>query len=192
MRTLRETINVIPRQVGKLAVAAGLLALPTGQTARAATFTNTTADADYVTAGNWSPNGVPSGSTGATIGDAGNTRSALYNSATSYTTTGDLTLGTLTGSTGTLTLASSARTLTYGRLIIGDGSSAKGEVTINGGTLAAPSGNPSGLIFGGGNAVASTVATLNLNVGGTLTIDHVLRYLGMISPLTNHFEVLRS
>ncbi|MEI6647350.1 MAG: autotransporter-associated beta strand repeat-containing protein [bacterium] len=178
MRTLRETINVIPRQVGKLAVAAGLLALPTGQTARAATFTNTTADADYVTAANWSPNGVPSGSTGATIGDAGNTRSALYNSATSYTTTGDLTLGTLTGSTGTLTLASSARTLTYGRLIIGDGSSAKGEVTINGGTLAAPSGNPSGLIFGGGNAVASTVATLNLNVGGTLTIDHVQRYTG--------------
>ena len=181
MRTLRETISVILRQVGKLAVAAVLLALPTGQTARAATatFTNTAVDADYGTAANWNPNGVPSGSTGATIGDAGNTRSALYNTATSYTTTGDLTLGAGTGSTGTLTLATSAGTLTCGRLIIGGGINANGVVTINGGTLAATSfASPGGLILGGGGADASTVATLNLNAGGTLTVDHVQKYLG--------------
>ena len=179
MRTLLKTISVIPKQVGKLAFVAGLLALLIGQTARAATFTNPAADADYNTAGNWNPAGVPSGSVGATIGDAGNTRSALYNTATGYTTSGDLTLGTGVGSAGSLAMGASAGTLTFGRVIIGDGSSARGEITISGGTLVSTSsGNPGGIIFGGGYADASTVATLNLNAGGTLVVDHVQRYAG--------------
>ena len=149
-------MKLTPDQICKMAAAVGLIAIPFQRTVNAANFTWASTDGDYSTGSNWSTGSVPTGSAGATIGDSGLNRSALYSSTTNYTTTGDLTVATGSNSVGTLTLGGTAGTLTFGRLIVGDGAGATG----------------------GANATATTTATVNLNTGGTLVVDHVQQYRG--------------
>ena len=133
--------------------------------ASAATFDNPTPEADYATGANWSTSSVPSGTESATIGNGGNTRSATYQSATGFVTTGNLILGTGAGSNGTLTLSGSADSLSYNGIDIG-ASGGTGSLLINAGAV-----TTSGAI----NIATSGGLTSSLTIhGGTLNIGNHL------------------
>ena len=134
-------------------------------------FTTTPAS-DYATAGNWTSSVVPTGTDNANIGNYV-TASAVYNSATSFTTTGRNLIG-IGGGIGSLTMGSGSGTLTYG----GDGSGSAnfigvdggtGSLTMNGGTYRViGSAGDTGYLRIGANASTGT-ATIN---AGQLVIGH--------------------
>lgn len=136
--------------------------------AGAAIFNNATLDSKYDTPGNWDSNAVPTGSVAASIGSGGS-QSAVYDSATGYTTSGILTLGAGSGASGALTLSGSAGALAFGTVNIGTGGGS-GSLTVNAGTLTATAADlnltqsgalvPSTIIVGGGT----------LNVGNRFII----------------------
>ena len=130
-------------------------------------FSNAAPGSDYSVGSNWDTSVVTGG---CVIGSGGATRSALYNSATTITSSGALTLGTGAGSNGALTLSGNAGTLAYGSANVGSTGGA-GALVVNAGTLT--SAGDLTLATGGSGATGSvTVAggTLSLTGSGRLII----------------------
>ena len=126
---------------------------------------------DYATALNWAGDIIPGNgnANGALIGNS-STQTVIYNTATSYTSTGagtanSLLVGTGNAGVGSLTLSGSAGTLTFGgdgyfsSAQIGSGydTTATGTVTVSAGKLA---------IGGAGSGDASINLGVSINVSG--------------------------
>lgn len=127
---------------------------------------------DYATTSNWSGSTIPGNSNNldAWIGSGGNTpRSAIYQTATGYTSAGRLIVGLSGPNVGTFTMQTSAGTLTFAgddlnnaNYIGVDGGT--GTLNANAGTLAL-----TGMTNGGGHlhiGANAGVSTGTLNIGG--------------------------
>lgn len=135
----------------------------------------TPATGTYQTDANWSLGHVPTGAEQMRISGA-TLRSAMYSSATNYTTTGRFLIGF--GGLGELITDSGAGTLTFGgdnfsnANYVGVGTNGQGALTMNGGTITLT--GAAGLNVAGNNSGATGTVTINsgatINVGNRLLI----------------------
>ena len=141
---------------------------------------------DYATALNWAGDIIPGNgnANGALIGNSSN-QTVVYNTATSYTSTGtaaanSLIVGSGTAGVGSLTLSGSAGTLTFGGDPYGSaaqigsstGTAATGTVTVTAGKLAIGTGAGSDAsinlgVFVGGSGIKNGTLLIN---GGTVEV----------------------
>ncbi len=173
----------------KLSLAAPFgLALVTGSSLHAQTaWDGGGGSSDYSNNLNWATDIIPgnANANGATIGNA-STQTVIYNTATSYTSTGTgvanrLMVGTGSGGNGSLTLSGSAGTLTFGGdaynnatwigSMVGAGN-ATGLVTVSAGKLAITGGTDASINLGvlqSGTDTGTKSGTLLIN-GGTVEV----------------------
>ncbi len=148
-----------------LALAAGAL-LSSSQSLSAATWDGGAGTLKWQDGLNWSTDAVPSGTEAAFV----NTSAAVvYDSATGFTTSGQLQIGAASGVTTSVTLNSPAATLQFG----GDGFGSSALIGGNGGsgTLAITSGKVQIGTGLAGNDASVRLGTAGTTGSGTLTIS---------------------
>ncbi|OQB85203.1 MAG: Autotransporter-associated beta strand repeat protein [Planctomycetes bacterium ADurb.Bin126] len=138
----------------------------------ATAYFTTTPNSDYATASNWSTSLIPGDGNNdePRIGQS-NTASAVYNTATGYTTTTRFLIGYQSGGNGSLTMNAGAGTLTFGGNNFGSANyvgvdRGTGTLTMNAGTITLT--GAAGLNIGCNAATAT--GTVTVNTGATINV----------------------